>query len=64
MKRSSSTEYEKEFQKNLFEMVLDGKGKEEVLNWINQEKNKIKELSIKKISFPCKIANKEYKNNS
>lgn len=62
MKRSSSTEYEKEFQKQLFDMVLDSKGKDEILQWAKEEQTRIKTLDIKKISFPCKITNREYKN--
>lgn len=62
MKRSSSTEFEKEFQKNLFELILNKKNKEDVLEWVHSEQVRIKKVDIQKVAFPCKITNREYKN--
>ena len=61
VKRASSSEYEKEYQKNLLEMILNGKDEKEVKNWIKLEKIRFKVLPLINIAFPVKIANKEYK---
>lgn len=61
-KRSDSTVYMKKFQNELIEKILDGKNKEEVSKWIKEEMEKIKQLPIEEVGFPCKIQRKEYKN--
>jgi len=63
MKRSSSTAYEKQFQKTLLDSILDGKSKTEILEWILTEKERIKSVSIKDIAFPCKVRNEAYTKN-
>lgn len=60
-KRASSSKYEKEYQKNLLEMILNNRSKEDILMWIEEEKNRIKILPLIDISFPCKKLDKEYK---
>lgn len=60
-KRASSSNYEKEYQIKLLEMILDGKEQKEVKDWIKAEKQRIKALPLIDIAFPCKIANKIYK---
>lgn len=62
IKRSSSSKYEAYFQKELLERVIRKESKDSVLEWIGVEKDRIKTLPIDEIAFPCKIANKDYKN--
>lgn len=60
-KRSSSTKYEAKFQEELLNKVLDGEEKTIIDQWLNEEQERIKTLSISEIAFPCKIASKDYK---
>jgi DNA polymerase elongation subunit (family B) len=62
-KRANSSRYEKEYQKNLLEQILNKKTQEEIVNWIESEKERMKSLPLIDISFPCKIANKKYDKN-
>ena len=62
VKRSSSSVFEAEFQKSLIEHILNKEDKETIINWIKKERERIKSLSLEEIAFPCKIANKKYKN--
>jgi len=64
IKRSSSSKFEALFQKNLIEKILNKDGKEEICEWIKEEKERLKTLNLAHISFPCKIANKVYKNKT
>jgi len=61
-KRSSSSVFEKEYQKALLEMILNKNPKEEIISWVNNEKDRLKTLSILDVSFPCKLNNKKYEN--
>ncbi len=62
MKRSSSSKYEGEFQRQLVDLVLEEKTKEELKTWVNDKIAKIKSEPLVNVAFPAKIANKEYKN--
>lgn len=64
IKRSSSSQYEKDFQETLIEKFFAKESKENIVKFIEEEKNRIKELDIKYISFPCKISNIEYKHDT
>jgi DNA polymerase elongation subunit (family B) len=62
IKRNSSSKYEAYFQEELINKVLNKVSQEEILAWIASEKERIKTLPLKEIAFPCKLTNKEYKN--
>ena len=62
IKRSSSSKFEAEFQKNLIEKILNKETRDTVASWVRGERIRIKQLSLSHISFPCKISTKEYKN--
>lgn len=61
MKRSSSAKYESYFQENLIEKILARQPKDDVLQWIRNEKLKVRSLPFEEIAFPCKLSNNEYK---
>ncbi len=61
IKRSSSTKFESKFQELLIDKILNEESKENILDWVKGEKERIKTLDLLEFSFPCKI-NKEYKN--
>lgn len=63
-KRNSSSKYESYFQLELLNKVLNKTSQKEIEFWINQEKERIKTLSLEEVSFPVKIANKEYSKNT
>ncbi len=56
VKRTSSSVYEAYFQETLINKLLDGQIRDQVVEWIKLEKERIKTLSIFEIAFPCKIA--------
>jgi len=62
-KRKDSSVFIKEFQTKLIEKVMNEEPKEEIIKWINSEKERIKTLPILDIGFPCKISKdaEEYK---
>lgn len=62
IKRSSSSKYESAFQEALLNRILEGENEKTTLKWVSNERERIKSLALEEISFPCKIANKEYKN--
>lgn len=62
MKRSSSSKYEAEFQEELIKKILSGATKEQITDWIKKEKERMKTLPLLDVAFPCKVANREYKN--
>jgi len=62
MKRSSSSKFEMKFQEELFIKVLAGDTKEVIIKWITEQQDKLRNLDIKEIGFPCKITDKVYKN--
>lgn len=62
IKRSSSSKYEAKFQEELIEKILANERAEDIKQWIEKEKQLIKEYDIISFSFPAKVSNKEYKN--
>ncbi len=63
IKRSGSSKYEANFQKELFERVLSGANKESVIEFIRGEMDRIKLVPIKEIAFPAKIQSDYEKSN-
>jgi len=61
-KRSDSTVFMKEFQEKLLNKLFEGQNKEQVKKWIEEQKEEIKKRPIEEVAFPCKIANRTYKN--
>ena len=62
VKRSSSSKFEAQFQEALLNHIINGETREDILIWIGQEQERIKETHIEDIGFPCKITTKDYKN--
>lgn len=61
MKRSSSSRYEAKFQEELIDKVLNKESRENILQWVEKEKERIKTLPLKEIGFPFKINSTKYK---
>ena len=63
IKRKDSSVFIKEFQENLIEKIMNDATKEEIITFINAEKERIKTLPLINIAFPCKLskAREEYK---
>jgi DNA polymerase elongation subunit (family B) len=61
-KRSSSSKYEAYFQLELLNKIVNDGNNIEVEKWVQGEVERIKTLSLEEVAFPCKIANREYKN--
>jgi DNA polymerase elongation subunit (family B) len=55
-KRKDSSAFIKEFQNILIDKIMNEEPKENIIKWINSEKERIKTLSILDIGFPCKIS--------
>lgn len=62
VKRASSSKFEAQFQEALINHILNEEKQEDILNWIDEQKERLRESRIEDIAFPCKITNKEYKN--
>lgn len=64
VKRSDSSKFMAEFQRNLINKLLDKVTKKMILTWIRKEVRRMKTLSIEQIAFPCKIGRslENYKN--
>jgi len=62
IKRSSSSKYEVYFQRELLEKILNRESQDKIIQWISQEKERIKTVPIFELGFPCKIQNKKYIN--
>jgi len=62
IKRASSSKYEGEFQKTLIDKILNKETQENIVQWIKEEKNRIKTLPLQHVSFPCKLGTRVYKN--
>ncbi len=62
VKRSSSSKYESKFQEELIEKILTNESRENILAWVDIEKDKIKKANLVDFSFPAKVANKKYEN--
>jgi hypothetical protein len=61
-KRKDSSNFIREFQNNLLDMIMNEKSQEEIVKFINSEKERIKTLPLIDIGFPCRInAEKDYK---
>lgn len=61
--RMSSSKYEAYFQQELLERILKKHTKDEILDWIATEKDRIKTLPVEQVGFPVKIhKNKKYVN--
>ena len=63
IKRSSSSKYEAYFQEKLINKILDKESKAGIIEWIKEEHLLIKGRPLTEIAFPCRIANKVYKND-
>jgi DNA polymerase elongation subunit (family B) len=64
IKRSSSSKYEAKFMKELVNKILDEVPKADVLAWVDSEKANIQLVPLPELAFPCKIANRSYKNET
>jgi DNA polymerase elongation subunit (family B) len=62
VKRSSSSKYESYFQQNLIEKILNKEPRAKIFSWIDLEKEKIQTQPLDEVGFPCKIADRKYKN--
>jgi DNA polymerase elongation subunit (family B) len=60
VKRSDSSKYMAEFQKELIKKILFGKKQEEVNIWIEEEKKRMRTINPFEISLPAKIGMKDY----
>jgi DNA polymerase elongation subunit (family B) len=61
-KRKDSSKFMQEFQTKLIDKILNNEAQSKIVEFINQEKIRIKTLPIIDIGFPCKInSEKEYK---
>lgn len=58
-KRNDSSKYIKFFQDTLLNQILDGKTREEILDFIKTEKEKFKNQPLDMIVFPCKYKKSE-----
>ena len=61
VKRSDSSKYIKEFQATLLKKIREGEPKEQILKWIQDEKDNFSTKDIFEISFPAKLR-EDYKN--
>jgi len=55
-KRKDSSIFIKKFQEVLIEKIMNEEPKEEIIKWINSEKERIKTLSLIDIGYPCRIS--------
>jgi len=62
VKRSSSSKFEAQFQEALLNHIINGETREDIIEWINSEKERIKEADLEDMAFPCKLTNQKYKN--
>ena len=61
-KRKDSSKFMQEFQTKLIDKILDNESQDKIIEFINLEKERIREVPIIDIGFPCKInSTKEYK---
>jgi DNA polymerase elongation subunit (family B) len=58
-KRKDSSIFIKEFQTKLIEKIMNEEPQEEIVKFINSEKERIKTLPLIDIGFPCRISQKE-----
>lgn len=55
-KRKDSSIFIKKFQEVLIEKIMNEEPKEEIIKWINGEKERIKTLPLIDIGYPCRIS--------
>jgi DNA polymerase elongation subunit (family B) len=62
-RRKDSSNFIREFQTNLIEKIMNEKPQEEIIKWINLEKERIKTLPLQDIGFPARLTKQdgEYK---
>ena len=61
-KRKDSSKFMQKFQTTLIDKILNNESQDQIIDFINSEKERIKTVPIIEIGFPCKINNtKEYK---
>lgn len=61
-KRKDSSKFMQEFQTKLIDKILDNEPQNKIIDFINQEKERIKTVPIMDIGFPAKVnIDKEYK---
>jgi len=58
-KRKDSSTFIKKFQEELIEKIMNEESKEEIIKWINSEKERIKTLPLIDVGYPCRISQKE-----
>lgn len=63
IKRSGSSKYEANFQRQLFEHILNGEHKESIVKFVRDEMERIKTLPIQEIAFPAKLQSDYEKSN-
>lgn len=56
VRRKDSSNFIREFQNTLIEKVMNEESKEEIIKWINFQKERIKTLPLIDIGFPCRIS--------
>ena len=63
VKRGDASAYTKEFQRGLFDRVLNEESQESIINWIKEETKRIKTLTPEQIGFPCRLKPAAYTKN-
>jgi len=63
VKRVSSAKFEGQFQEKLIDMILDKKSREEVEDFILEQKKALKKAPLEDIAFPIKLSSIVYKGN-
>jgi DNA polymerase elongation subunit (family B) len=56
-KRADSSKFMGEFQNKLLDIIMDGTPRNDVVLWIESQKQYIKTLPLTDIAFPCKMNN-------
>ena len=63
VKRVSSAKFEGQFQEKLIDMILDKKSREDVEDFILEQKKAVKKAPLEDIAFPIKLSSIVYKGN-
>jgi DNA polymerase elongation subunit (family B) len=58
-RRKDSSTFIREFQTTLIGKIMNEEPQEEIIKWINLEKERIKTLPLIDVGFPCRISQKE-----
>jgi len=56
VRRKDSSNFIREFQNTLINKIMNEEPKEEIIKWINTEKERIKTLPLIDVGFPCRIS--------